>query len=153
MKHSSKIAFLSIFAAVLIVGAASAAYINSHYPMSSKADGLNIPQTARLPKDLTVQEILRISDKVQIVSAFSPLEDGIFTTNLSLWRVDSSKDTVEKIHEFKSGVPAGLTTKIEFDYTNKTYLYTIDESWEGIDIVQSIAFDRDGKTISITTKP
>lgn len=152
MKNTSKTALLSLIAAIIIVGAGTATYLNTNYPLNSKADGLITKDSSiLLPQEhLTVQETLRISDTVQIVSAFSPLEDGIFTTTLSLWRVDSSTNTKTKIHEFKSGVPAGLTTSIDFDYMTNSYVYTINESWEGIDIIHTITFDRDGNPTLIT---
>lgn len=166
MKHSSKIAFLSIFAAVLIVGAASAAYISSGLPFSSKADSqteVAISPTAqditktsdnfKLPEDLTVQETLRISDSVKIVSALSPLEDGVFSTTLSLWRIDSASGTVEKIHEFKSGIPEGLLTTIERGYGRNEYLYTIEEAWEGYRHVERILLQQDGSIAAVILQP
>ena len=165
MKYTPKIALLSLLAATLLVGTATAAYMRLNTTNPSKADGIPffIEQRSEvlaendfrslLPENLTIQEVLRVSDSVHIVIAYTPLsDDGNYHTTFSLWRVDKDKNIAENIHEFRSDVPDGLTTTIERSFSRNEYILTIDEAWEGIRIVERITLDKEGNIVTIISQ-
>ena len=165
MKYTPKIALLSLLAATLLVGTATAAYMRLNTTNPSKADGIpfSIEQRSEvlaendfrslLPENLTIQEVLRVSDSIHIVIAYTPLsDDGNYHTTFSLWRVDKDKNIAENIHEFRSDVPDGLTTTIERSFSRNEYILTIDEAWEGIRIVERITLDKEGNIVTIISQ-
>ena len=158
----------SIFAATLIIGTASAAYLYSDYPSSTRSSGLMVPVTSTnegavattpkerslLPAELTVHETMRISDEVQIVSATSPLtDDGVFESTFSLWRLDDKQQKAEKIYEYTSGIPVGIVTTIERGYSRNEYIYTLEEAWEGYRHIERITLASDGSIATHIIQP
>lgn len=168
MKTSSKYALIGIVTTISLVSSAVFAQTVIQTPSTANVESLPsilpvqalaMPTTSTIqalpimPNGHKAQEMVRISDSVQLISAYSPLDEEHLDISISLWRQDTKNQTLEKITEYKSHIPHGLSAHFQHAWYRNEYIYTIEEAWEGWRNREEFTFDSTGNLVVTILQP